>query len=317
MIEVEHLTKVFGGRAAIQDVSFKAEKGEILGFLGPNGAGKTTTMRILTCYMPATSGTARVAGFDVFEQSLEVRRRVGYLPESPPLYDEMTVKSYLEFAARLKGVPSRKVKARVDAVMGQCGLGEVLPRVIGHLSRGFRQRVGLAQALVHDPPVLVLDEPTVGLDPAQIVEIRQVIKGLAGDHTIVFSTHILPEVTATCTNVVIINYGQRIVAGPLSELAGGEKGTQQLRLQVARDGGLVGEDLKSLPGVRRVGGDQTRPGAYVLQVDASAELRERIAARVVERGWGLLELTPITPSLEDIYLSLTRGAPGQQERPAA
>ena len=309
MIEVERLSKSFGGRPAVREISFKVERGEILGFLGPNGAGKTTTMRILTCYLPATSGTARVAGFDVFDQSLEVRRRVGYLPENPPLYDEMTVRAYLAFAARIKGVPRRQVRARVDAVSAQCGLSGVLDRVIGHLSRGFRQRVGLGQALVHDPAVLILDEPTVGLDPAQIVEIRQVIKSLAGERTIVFSTHILPEVTATCTSVFIINDGQAVFSGALSEVAsGGTRGTRKLQLRVARDGAVVAQELATLPGVIGVAGDAgSRPGSYVLTVDAASEQSEIVAQRVVERGWGLIELTPVTPALEDIYLSLISG----------
>jgi len=317
MIEVDHLSKSFGGRPAVQDVSFRVEKGQILGFLGPNGAGKTTTMRILTCYMPASSGTARVAGFDVFEQSMEVRRRVGYLPETPPLYDEMTVASYLDFTARLKGVASRRVKTRLDAVAAQCGLTEVLPRVIGHLSRGFRQRVGLAQALINDPPVLILDEPTIGLDPAQIVEIRQVIKNLAGEHTVIFSTHILPEVTATCHSVVIINDGRAVVAGPLSELSAGKAGTRLLHLQVAHDGSGVIDSLAALPGVKGIARDGARPGAYRVTVDAAVDLRERLAGHVVGSGWGLLELTTVTPSLEDIYLSLTSGSGTAVEAGAA
>jgi len=316
MIEVDHLSKSFGGRPAVKDISFRVEKGQILGFLGPNGAGKTTTMRILTCYMPATSGTARVAGFDVFSDSMEVRRRVGYLPETPPLYDEMSVKSYLEFAARLKGVANRHIRARIDTVASQCGLTQVLPRVIGHLSRGFRQRVGLAQALINDPPVLILDEPTIGLDPAQIVEIRQVIKSLAGDHTVIFSTHILPEVTATCHSVVIINYGQAVIAGPLSELAAGESGSMKLHLQVARDGDGVGRTLESFPGVRGVSRDGARAGAYRLTVDPTSDLRERLAGHVVGSGWGLLEMTTVSPSLEDIYLSLT-GSSGAAEGASA
>jgi len=316
MIEVDHLSKSFGGRPAVSDVSFRVEKGEILGFLGPNGAGKTTTMRILTCYMPATSGTARVAGHDVFTESLQVRRRVGYLPESPPLYDEMTVRSYLDFAARIKEVPSRQIRSRIDAVAAQCGIKDVLHRVVGHLSRGYRQRVGLAQALIHDPPILILDEPTVGLDPAQIVEIRQVIKSLGGERTIIFSTHILPEVTATCTNVVIINYGRAVIAGPLSQLAAGGGSGQKLHVQVARDGEAVAQELGAMAGVTSVGRDGARPGAYTLAVEPSADLKEMIARRVVERGWGLLEMTPVTPSLEDIYLSLTGGA-GDQRDPAA
>ncbi len=310
MIEVVHLTKTFGGRPAVQDVSFQVRRGEILGFLGPNGAGKTTTMRILTCYMPATSGTARVAGFDVFEQSMEVRRRIGYLPENPPLYNEMTVRRYLDFVVRIKGVPGRRIAARIDAVSGQCGIKEVLGRVIGHLSKGFRQRVGLAQALINDPEVLILDEPTVGLDPAQIVEIRQVIKGLAGERTIVFSTHILPEVTATCTSVVIINYGRAVVAGPLSELAAGRGNGHGLRLHVARDDERIAADLGALPGVVSVSREPGRPGGYALKVEGSLDHRERIASHVVRAGWGLTEMTPLTPTLEDIYLSLTGGQDG-------
>ncbi len=308
MIEVDHLSKSFGGRPAVRDVSFNVSRGEILGFLGPNGAGKTTTMRVLTCYLPATSGTARIEGFDIFDQSMEVRRRVGYLPENPPLYDEMAVRSYLAFAARIKGVPGRDVKRRVEAVAARCGLDDVLPRVIGHLSRGYRQRVGLAQALIHDPSVLILDEPTVGLDPAQIVEIREMIKSLAAERAIIFSTHILPEVTSTCTSVVIINYGKAVVAGPLSGLAAGGKGTQSLLLHVARDGSDVRRELGGVPGVQSVLPDDSRAGAYRLRVDGDAELRERLAGLVVRRGWGLLELTPLNPSLEEIYLNLTAGA---------
>jgi len=307
MIEVDRLSKSFGGRPAVKDVSFSVPRGEILGFLGPNGAGKTTTMRILTGYMPATSGTARVAGFDVFEQSMEVRRRVGYLPENPPLYTEMTVRSYLDFAARIKGVPRAKVATRIAAVAEQCGLGAVLHRVIGHLSRGFRQRVGLAQALIHEPEVLILDEPTVGLDPAQIVEIRQVIRNLGGDHTIIFSTHILPEVTATCSSVVIINEGQAVRSGPLAKIAAPATNSQRMHLQVARDGSSVAAELRGIDGVRAVVPDGGRGGSYLLDVAYSDDLRERLSRRVVESGWGLLEMTPLTPSLEDIYLGLISG----------
>jgi ABC-2 type transport system ATP-binding protein len=317
MIDVVHLTKTFGGRPAVRDVSFQVKQGEILGFLGPNGAGKTTTMRILTCYMPATSGTARVDGFDVFDQSLEVRRRIGYLPENPPLYNEMTVRSYLDFVGRIKGVASRQLRGRIDAVAAQCGIKDVLGRVIGHLSKGYRQRVGLAQALINDPPVLILDEPTAGLDPAQIVEIRQVIRGLAGQHTVVFSTHILPEVTATCSSVVIINYGQAVVAGPLSDLAAGSGDGHGLRLHVARDDERIAGELGAQPGVLSVARETGRPGAYALKLDGGFDHRERIAAHVVQRGWGLTEMTPLTPTLEDIYLSLTGRSGGEESGAAA
>ncbi len=307
MIEVDNLCKTFGGRPAVQNISFQVPKGEILGFLGPNGAGKTTTMRILTCYMPATSGTARIDGYDVFEQSMEVRRRIGYLPETPPLYEEMTVRSYLEFAGRIKGVASRDIGARIATVTERCGLGDVQRRIIGHLSKGYRQRVGLAQALIGDPPVLILDEPTIGLDPAQIVEIRELVKSLAGEHTIVFSTHILPEVTSTCSRVVIINSGRAVISGPLSELGIGRSDGQSLHLQLARGGDGISEDLLRVEGVRSVDPDGPRAGSYRLGTDPSTDVRERIALRVVERGWGLLEMTPLAPSLEEIYLSLTGG----------
>jgi len=314
MIEVDHLTKQFGGRTAVRDVSFRVNKGEILGFLGPNGAGKTTTMRILTCYMPATSGTARVAGYDVFDDSMEVRRRIGYLPENPPLYDEMTVRSYLDFAARLRGVPGRKVRERIDAVAGRCGLEETLPRIIGHLSRGYRQRVGLAQALIHDPAVLILDEPTVGLDPAQIVEIRKLIVDLGAEHTIIFSTHILPEVAATCTSVVIINEGEASVAGPLHAIAAGKGMSHKVHLRVARDGQAIARELSALPGVGAVRNDHTVSGGYWLDAEPSDALREGVARFVVEKGWGLLEMSSVAPSLEEIYLSATvRALPQERE----
>jgi ABC-2 type transport system ATP-binding protein len=208
VIEVDHLTKVFSGRKAVDNISFTVQKGEILGFLGPNGAGKTTTMRILTCFMPATDGTARVAGYDVFEESLEVRRRIGYLPENPPLYPEMSVLSYLQFVAKIKGAPSSQRKSMVDDVMQKCAIGDVGHRVINKLSKGYKQRVGLAQALLNNPEVLILDEPTIGLDPKQIFEVRSLIKSLAGDHTVILSTHILPEVSMTCNRVVIIHNGK-------------------------------------------------------------------------------------------------------------
>src|SRR5437867_707223 len=208
VIEVLNLSKAFGGRPAIKGLSFKVEKGEILGFLGPNGAGKTTTMRVLTCYMPPDSGTARVGGHDVFENPIEVKRRIGYLPETPPLYLEMSVRSYLDFVAKIRRVPRGQARAKVDAAIERCGLTSVTPRVIGNLSKGFKQRVGLAQAILHDPPVLILDEPTVGLDPEQIIEIRNLIRSLGGDHTIILSTHILPEVTVTCSRVAIVSYGE-------------------------------------------------------------------------------------------------------------
>jgi ABC-2 type transport system ATP-binding protein len=218
MIEVRNLTKRYGDLVAIRDISFIADKGQILGFLGPNGAGKTTTMRIITGYMPASSGTVNVAGFDIFDQSYEVRKRIGYLPENPPLYADMTVTSYLRFAGRIRGIPRAELDDAVDRVLLKCGLTDVNGRVVGHLSKGFKQRVGLAQALIHDPVVLVLDEPTIGLDPKQIIDIRQLIRDLSGERTVILSTHILPEVAQLCQKVVIINQGRIAVEGELAEL---------------------------------------------------------------------------------------------------
>ena len=218
MIEVEHLTKYYGEVRGIEDISFKIGKGEIVGFLGPNGSGKTTTMRILTCYMPATSGKVRVAGFDVEDQSMEARRRIGYLPEHPPLYNEMTVRSYLGFCGRLRGLKKKEVRDRIEEVTKTCSLGDVKDRIIGQLSKGFRQRVGLAQALIHKPEILVLDEPTIGLDPKQNADIRSLIKSLAGAQTIILSTHILPEVTLTCQRVIVIHQGKIVADSKLEEL---------------------------------------------------------------------------------------------------
>ena len=218
MIEVRNLTKRYGDLTAVGDVSFTAQKGEILGFLGPNGAGKTTTMRIITGFLPATAGTVKVEGFDIFEQSTEVRKRIGYLPENPPLYNDMSVSKYLQFVGRIKGVPRAELRNATDEVLQRCGLREVTNRVLGHLSKGFRQRVGVAQALIHNPAVLVLDEPTIGLDPRQIIEIRSLIRGLSGDRTVILSTHILPEVQQLCEKVVIINRGRIVVDDRLDNL---------------------------------------------------------------------------------------------------
>src|SRR5579884_541580 len=218
MIEVMHLGKRYGEVVAIDDVNFTVAKGEILAFLGPNGAGKTTTMRILTCFMPATSGTAKVAGYDIFEAPMEVKRRIGYLPDNPPVYPEMTVSEFLQFVAKIKGVPKNKIKAALASALEKCSIGDVSRRLIGNLSRGYRQRVGLAQAIIHNPDVLILDEPTVGLDPKQIIEIRELIKGLGGEHTVILSSHILPEVTATCQRIIVINKGRIVAEDTLERL---------------------------------------------------------------------------------------------------
>ncbi len=306
MIEVRNLSKYFGGRAAVKGITFDVEKGQILGFLGPNGAGKTTTMRLLTCYMPPDDGTARVGGFDVFEHSIEVRRRIGYLPETPPLYGDMVVRSYLDFVARIRGLSGTVRRASVDAAIERCGLAKAADRLIGNLSKGFRQRVGLAQAILHDPPVLILDEPTAGLDPEQIIEIRELIKSLGDDHTIIISTHILPEVTVTCTQVAIISYGEIVEMGSLAGLAGAGSGdTERIRLRLARGGDEAGSLLEQLEGVLAV-----RPageaGVLLIEARAGDEVREAIAAAAVGRRWGLLEMTPVTRSLEEIYLQATR-----------
>jgi ABC-2 type transport system ATP-binding protein len=307
VIEVEHLTKVFNLRRVVDDISFRVEKGEILGFLGPNGAGKTTTMRILTCYLPSTEGTARVCGFDVFEQSMDVRRRIGYLPEQPPLYYEMTVQSYLDFVARIKNTPASGRRRQVDEAMEKCSIGDVRRRIIGRLSKGFRQRVGLAQALLNNPSVLILDEPTIGLDPIQIHEVRSLIKSLAGEHTVILSTHILPEVSMTCGRVVIINNG-RVVAqdtpeGLIHQLQGGER----IAITVAGPPAQVLEKFSSLEGVLSAVVEQENGAATRYRVECSLErdLRSDLASLVVHQGWGLLELRGISMSLEDVFLNLT------------
>jgi ABC-2 type transport system ATP-binding protein len=306
VIEVEHLTKVYSGRKAVDDISFKVEKGEILGFLGPNGAGKTTTMRILTCYMPATEGTARVAGYDVFEESLEVRKRIGYLPESPPLYHEMTVYSYLDFVAKIKGTPSSRRKSHIDDVMQKTNIGDVRGRVIGRLSKGYRQRVGVAQALLNNPEVLVLDEPTIGLDPKQIFEVRSLIKNLGGDHTVILSTHILPEVSMTCNRVVIINNGKFVAMDTPDGLANQVKGAERIAMLVDGPADAVTAKLSEVDGVLTVKaeGDGASPARFTVECQLNSDLRRTLAATVVNQGWGLLELRGISVSLEDVFINL-------------
>ncbi len=307
MIEVQGLTKIYGGLKAVDDISFRAEKGEILGFLGPNGAGKTTTMRILSGSLGATEGTATVAGFEVHNRPREVKKRLGYMPEFPPLYNGMSVQGYLDFAARIKGVPRARRGAAVDRVLQLCGLARSRKRVIGQLSKGYRQRVGLAQALVHEPEVLVLDEPTSGLDPAQISEVRDVIKGLRGEHTVILSTHILPEVTMTCDRVVIIDRGRIIAQDTEKSLARRLAARQQLLLWVARPDEACQRALQDLPGVQEVvAGDD---GRYEVMV-GETDLREAAATAVVDGGWGLLELRQQSASLEEIYLRLVGGEGG-------
>jgi ABC-2 type transport system ATP-binding protein len=307
VIEVEHVSKVFNGRKAVDDISFKVEKGEVLGFLGPNGAGKTTTMRILTCYMPSTEGTARVAGYDVFEQSLEVRKRIGYLPENPPLYPEMTVDSYLNFVAKIKGAHSNVRKSNVDDVIDKCNIGDVRNRIIGKLSKGYKQRVGLAQALLNNPEVLILDEPTIGLDPKQIHEVRSLIKSLASNHTVILSTHILPEVSMTCNRVVIINNGKVVAMDTPEGLAHQMKGAERISLTVDGPMEAVREKLLVVNGVLSVQTEGSPGGSatYTVECKLDSDLRRELAKLVVSQGWGLLELRGISMSLEDVFIDLT------------
>jgi ABC-2 type transport system ATP-binding protein len=307
MIEVESLTKRYGRATAVDSVSFRVEKGEVLGFLGPNGAGKTTTMRILTGYLPATEGTARVAGFDVFAQPLEVKKRVGYLPETPPLYPDMSVRDYLEFCARIKGVAAGERKARVDDAAEKCRVGDVQKTLIHKLSKGYRQRVGLAQAILHNPEVLILDEPTAGLDPKQIIETRELIRGLAGSHTVVLSTHILPEVSMTCGRVVIINKGRVVAEDTPDNLMRRLRGAGVLRVEARGEEAALVALVSSVPGVLAVHPRGVHDGAAWLDVESEAarDVRAEIAAAVVGKGFALLGLHQQGMSLEEIFLQLT------------
>ncbi|MEZ5286627.1 MAG: ABC transporter ATP-binding protein [Vicinamibacterales bacterium] len=305
MIEVDHLSKRYGPFTAVDDVSFRVESGQILGFLGPNGAGKTTTMRIITGYMPATSGKAVVAGYDVFDQPLEAKRRTGYLPETPPLYPDMTVREYLTFVARIKGLRTH-VRDRVDEVMKRTWVADMANRHCSKLSKGYKQRVGLAQAIIHNPDVLVLDEPTAGLDPRQIIETRQLIRELAGTHTIVLSTHILPEVSQTCQRVVIINKGRVVAVDSPENLTSRMQGAATIFVQADGPAADVQATLQNLRGVTRVAPGDPKTGTTTFEVDTEkgVDARRDIAAAVVTAGWGLLELRPLRMSLEDIFLSV-------------
>ena len=309
MIEVKGLTKRYGHHWAIRDLDFEVQQGDVLGFLGPNGAGKTTTMRILTCYFPPTEGTARIAGFDVFDQSLEVRRRVGYLPENPPLYTEMSVRGYLRFAAKVRDVPGRDVTRRVDAVIAQCRLDKVKDRLISQLSKGYRQRVGLAQALIHEPPVLILDEPTSGLDPAQIIEFRQLIRGLAERHTVILSTHILHEVSQICHRVIMINDGKIVAQGTPEHLVQSLATQPKLAIQIRGDAETARHRISGVPGVLDVHTEAQRADGATLIVDfdSNTDPREEIARALVSANLGLQELATRGVSLEEIYLQLISG----------
>lgn len=303
MIQVSHLTKFYGPRPAIQDLSFSVSQGEIVGFLGPNGAGKSTTMKILTGFMPATEGSARIAGFDVFECPTDVKRNVGFLPETPPVYPEMKVGSYLEFAAALHQVPKKQILAAVDRAIQKTGLEEVRNRLIGNLSKGYRQRVGLAQALVHDPKVLILDEPTVGLDPKQIIEIRELIKSLAGHHTVILSSHILPEVTATCQRIIVINKGKIVAEDTIERLT--TRINKGLIYSMTVRNPLVDgiEALRQIEGVSEV----TAAGPKLIMEikPGGKEIRDQIVETAVSRKMGVLEFSAERVSLEEIFLQLT------------
>jgi ABC-2 type transport system ATP-binding protein len=309
MIEVQHLTKRYGPFTAVDDISFRVEKGEILGFLGPNGAGKTTTMRVLTGYMPATDGKAVVAGFDVFEKPLEAKRRTGYLPETPPLYPEMTVREYLSFVARIKiGEKSKSDRAmRVDHAMKRTHVDDMANRHCSKLSKGYRQRVGLAQAILHDPEVLILDEPTAGLDPKQIIETRDLIRSLAGDHTIILSTHILPEVAQTCQRVVIINKGHVVAIDTPENLTHQVKGAATLYVQVDGPPAQAESLLTALPGVTKVttADKHQHFTGFEIESEPKRDIRRDVARALVDNGLGLLELRPTRLSLEEIFLQLT------------
>ena len=311
MIEVESLTKDYGYTRAVDKVSFSVRRGEVLGFLGPNGAGKSTTMKILTCFLAPTAGRAVVAGHDVFDDSLEVRKRVGYLPEDTPIYRDMTVVEFLQFAAEMRGMDRDKVDGRIKEIGTRCGLGDVAGKLVGELSKGFRQRVGLAQAILHDPDIVILDEPTSGLDPNQIVEIRSLIKEIGREKTVILSTHILPEVQATCSRVVIISGGKLVADGTPNELRARERGGRY-RVVVESNGvpkDAIRDRLASLAGVTRCEAIAAEDGSHAFAIDAggASDLRKPIFRAAVDNRWTLLELGRESASLEDVFRNLTTG----------
>jgi ABC-2 type transport system ATP-binding protein len=313
MIKVEGLSKRYGRTLAVDNISFEVQRGQIVGFLGPNGAGKTTTMRILTCFLPPTSGTATVAGFDVQAQPLEVKKRVGYLPENPPLYPELEVENYLAFVGKLKGIRKAELRARIDEACQRCAIGDVRKTLIGKLSKGYRQRVGLAQAIIHNPEVLVLDEPTSGLDPKQIIDTRTLIKNLAGDHTIILSTHILPAVEQTCEQVIVIDQGKLVTIDSLENLTQRLRGVEAVAIQVeGRDGALdpaqAQRRLEQIPGVSRVVLKESGEGRSRFEIEGlpGRTIRMDLARAVLEAGWVLDELRPAARNLEEVFLELTK-----------
>ncbi len=312
MIKVEGLSKRYARTVAVDDISFEVQKGQIVGFLGPNGAGKTTTMRVLTCFLPPTSGTAFVAGFDVMTASMDVKKRIGYLPELPPLYPEMEVIEYLTFVGRIKKIPKAELGQRLNEVIERCAIGDVRTKLVGKLSRGYRQRVGLAQAIIHNPDVLILDEPTAGLDPKQIIETRELITGLAGSHTIILSTHILPEVEQTCEQVIIINKGKVVATDSVHNLTNRLRGSEAVAVELEPQAGELTaaqaqQKLEQVSGVSRVIPKDARNGRLRFEVESlqGRSIRPELARAVVESGWSLHELYPVALSLEEVFLQLT------------
>ena len=314
MIEVERLTKHYGPVAAIRDVSFNVAPGQIVGFLGPNGAGKSTTMRILACFMPASSGRARVAGHDVLTESMDVRRRIGYLPENVPLYTDMRVAPYLDFVAEVKGVPRSDRKRRVADVMDRCMVADVQNRLIGKLSKGYRQRVGLAQAIVSDPEVLILDEPTIGLDPKQITEIRSLIKSLAGQHTVILSTHILPEVSMVCSGVIIINNGSIVAQGPIDTLVEQFFPTARVEVEIVGPAPAVRERIRAIAGVLSVQdlAGANGAGRFVVEAARDRDVRSEIFRMAAQQRWELLELKRVGMTLEEVFIRIVAGEESEE-----
>lgn len=305
VIQVENLTKKYGDHLAIDHLSFKINKGEVVGFLGPNGAGKSTTMKIITGFMAPSSGTALVGGFDVFENPIEVKKRIGYLPETPPVYSDMLVRDYLTYVAELKGVEANRLKSFVDRAIEKTQLQKVEKRLIQNLSKGFRQRVGIAQALVSDPEILILDEPTVGLDPKQVSEIRDLILELRGQHTLILSTHILPEVQATCERIIIIHQGKIVAQDTLQNLSVLQAGSRRVHLRVRKSSSDLKGQLEILPGVIKAA--EHAPNLWQIDMAEDLDAIEVIAKEVMNRGVGLLEISSAKADLEEIFLKLTYG----------
>ena len=303
MIEVKKLPRYYGTRRAINNISFQIEKGEVVGFLGPNGAGKSTTMNIISCILPASSGSAKINGFDTFEQSLEIRKVIGYLPETPPLYSDMIVSDYLNFAAGVRGVDTKRISSSVDRVIEKCSLKDVSHRIIGRLSKGYQQRVGLAQSMVHDPEILILDEPTIGLDPIQIIEIRKLIQELTAEHTIILSSHILPEITQICKRVIIINEGEIAAVDSLGGLAASLRKSERLSLTVRNSENNIVEKLNGLDQV--ISTTNSEGNEYLIECALRSNLQDGIAKLALENNWGIVELKPVSMTLDDFFLKLT------------